>query len=61
MELAAGSLLFERFVYGDPKDDAAYEVDFARALEDRHRPGHPVGRAHHEGSLRGVPGPPPLR
>ena len=34
MELAAGEPLFERFVYGDPKDDAAYEVDFARALED---------------------------
>lgn len=34
MELAAGEPLFERFVYGDPNDDAAYEVDFARALED---------------------------
>lgn len=34
MELAAGSPLFARFVYGDPQDDTAYEVDFARALED---------------------------
>lgn len=34
MELAAGAPLFERFVYGDPKEETAYEVDFARALED---------------------------
>ena len=34
MELASGRSLFARFVYGDPDDDVAYEVDFARVLED---------------------------
>lgn len=34
MELAGGRALFERFVYGDPQDEAVYELDFARTLED---------------------------
>ncbi|GEA89733.1 FtsK/SpoIIIE domain-containing protein [Cellulomonas cellasea] len=34
MELGGGRLLFERFVYGDPEDEAVYELDFARTLED---------------------------
>lgn len=34
MELGGGRSLFERFVYGDPEDEAVYELDFARTLED---------------------------
>ena len=34
MELAPGRALFTRFVYGDPDDGTAYELDFARVLED---------------------------
>lgn len=49
MELAAGAPLFERFVYGDPKDDTAYEVDFARALEDA-----VAIMRHRQARLRGV-------
>jgi S-DNA-T family DNA segregation ATPase FtsK/SpoIIIE len=49
MELAAGAPLFERFVYGDPKDETAYEVDFARALEDA-----VAIMRHRQARLRGV-------
>lgn len=34
MELAFGRPLFGRFVYGDPDDGAAYELAFAKVLED---------------------------
>jgi len=34
MELAPGRGLFSRFVYGDPDDGFAYELEFARVLED---------------------------
>ena len=42
MELAPDRALFARFVYGDDADGGAYELDFARVLEDavevmRHR------------------------
>jgi S-DNA-T family DNA segregation ATPase FtsK/SpoIIIE len=34
MELAPGHGLFARFVYGDPDDGTAYELEFAKVLED---------------------------
>lgn len=34
MELAPGRGLFARFVYGDPDDGCAYELEFARILEE---------------------------
>jgi FtsK/SpoIIIE family len=34
MELAPGRALLTRFVYGDPDDNALYELDFAHVLED---------------------------
>lgn len=34
MELAGGRALFHRFIYGDPQDDAVYELEFAQTLED---------------------------
>jgi S-DNA-T family DNA segregation ATPase FtsK/SpoIIIE len=52
MELASGRALFSRFVYGDPDDAAttqAFEVDFARVLEDA-----VVVMRRRQAALRGV-------
>jgi S-DNA-T family DNA segregation ATPase FtsK/SpoIIIE len=52
MELASGRTLFHRFVYGDPDDATtteAFEVDFARVLEEA-----VVVMRRRQASLRGV-------